>query len=99
MEEAEGGISSLRSAEADASSVLLPVVVAATASLLLGCGAGLRLGMMGRDKSPFSSRARTSISEISIKGMGGIKSGPEQLLGGGSNSPRDGARPMISRAI
>ena len=98
MEEAEGGISSLRSAEADASRVLLPVVMAATASLLLGCGAGLRLGMMGRDKSPFSSRARTSISEISIKGMGG-KPGPEQLLGGGSNSPRDGARPMISRAI
>ena len=73
FETAEGGISSLsseemRQADEAETSLLLAVFVTATVSLLLGCGGGLRLGMMlNNGKLPFSSRrARTSISDITI---------------------------------
>ena len=81
MGTAEGSISSLNSAEKNSAatvSVLLAVVVTATISLLLGCGGGLKLGMVRGGKlklgmlaccggKPFSSRARTSISEMTIE--------------------------------
>ena len=71
MQTAEGGISSLNSAEKNSVasvSVLLAVVVTATISLLLGCGGGLKLGMVRGSKSLLSSgKARTSMSEISIQ--------------------------------
>ena len=100
----EGGasLSALRSAgaETEAPSVLLPVLATASASLLVGVGAGLRLGKVSRGRSPFSTRARTSISEITISGMGGDKSGPENLLHGAhSSGPREDTRQMFSRAI
>ena len=69
MQTAEGGISSLNSAEKNSVasvSVLLAVVVTATISLLLGFGGGMKLGMV-RGGKPFSSRARTSISEMTIE--------------------------------
>jgi len=69
METVEGSISSLKSAEKNSAatvSVQLAVVVTATISLLLGCGGGLKLGM-ARGGKPFSSRARTSISEMTIE--------------------------------
>ena len=71
METFEGSISSLNSAEKNSVatvSVLLAVVVTATISLLLGCGGGLKLGMVRGGKLPFSSgRARTSISEMTVE--------------------------------
>ena len=71
MQTAEGSISARNSAEKDSGasvSVPLAVVVTATISLLLGCGGGLKLGMVRGSKSLLSSgKARTSMSEISIQ--------------------------------